>query len=103
MSVIPFHRADDPDLDDVIGGEGPPPNGESDPDGEHTEHLRRAYGHMAKCARRIERALALLDEGPLTGGADDIDPVQFDPAVDDNPQGDSRRALVRRYARMVGV
>jgi hypothetical protein len=56
---------------------------------------------MTKCARHLGKALALLDDEPLRDAGDDIDPVQFDPAVDDNPQDKTRRALMRQYARGV--
>jgi hypothetical protein len=87
-------------LGDVIGGEDPPPMGETDPlpDGEHAEHLRRAYGHMTKCVKRLEKALDLLEGAPLDdepeGGPysdDEVGPI--------TGYTDRRSALTRQYAR----
>jgi hypothetical protein len=32
---------------------------------EHFEHLHKAYSHIAKCVKRLERALDLLNEEPI--------------------------------------
>jgi hypothetical protein len=95
MILTPFYRSDTPGLDDAAGEGDPPPEG-TEPDGEtHAEHLRRAYGHMTKCARHLERAL--LDEEPLDdeplGGPfsdDEVGPL--------TGYTDRRSALMRAYA-----
>jgi hypothetical protein len=94
--VIPLRRSDTPDLDDITGGPDPVP---ASLDGEHVEHLHKAYAHMTACARHLKTALALLDGGPLGGGGDDIDPVEFDPAVDDNPEGKMHRGVQCNFRR----
>jgi hypothetical protein len=105
-TVVPFYRsADDPDFDDAAGGEDPPPMGETDPpDGEH-ELLRRAYGHMSKCAKHLAKALDLLDEEEQRDLLDE----PFDDEPLGGPAGDDevgpvigytdRRTLMRQYAR----
>jgi hypothetical protein len=95
--MIPFYRrSDTPDLDDVTGLPDPvsPPF-----DREYVEHLHQAYGHMAKCVGRLERALDLLgsepiDDEPLVGSGDEdeVGPI--------TGYTDLRRALMmRQYAR----
>lgn len=84
MSVTPLRRTDTPDLDDAAGGPDPVP---APVDGEHVEHVRRAYMHAAECVRHLGKALDLLDDEPLEEpGDDDVTPA--DPQVDDNPQGE---------------
>jgi hypothetical protein len=80
-----LRRSDTPDLDDAAGGADPVP---APIDGEHIEHVRRAYIHIAECARHLGKALDLLDTEPIEeepGGDDDVTPA--DPQVDDNPAG----------------
>jgi hypothetical protein len=70
-----LYRSNDPGLDDLTGGPDPVP---APLDGEHVEHLHKAYGHIAKCVKRLERALDLLNEEPL-----DDEPLFGEPFSDD--------------------
>jgi hypothetical protein len=95
--VVSFRRSDTPGLDDAAGGEDPPPEGVSDPlpNGEH-ELLTQALCHMTRCAKRIERAIGLLDNEPEKG---DDDPYNSDsgsgPTIGYDDDADRR---ARRYA-----
>jgi hypothetical protein len=106
-NVVPFYRSDTPGLDDAAGGEGPPPEGESDPLSSEHELLTKALRHATKCMQHIERSLGeigeddkLLDDEPLF----EDDPFNADsgngPEIGYDDDVDRR---ARRYARASNI